>query len=205
MSVVYSVRWLRGVVVRLQGALVRLQHRGRFDNGLRVFGLPVISFARGSTTAFGQGLVLVSDSHFSEPGVSHPVVLRTLTPKAVLAVGNNVGMSGCAVCAAESVTIGNDCLLGADVIVADTDFHPIKPDGRRWRRDGVLTAPIVIGDNVFLGARSIVLKGVTIGDNAVVGAGSVVVNDVPVNAVAAGTPARVVGWVTSEGPEHVEW
>ena len=65
-------------------------------------------------------------------------------------------------------------------------------------QDNVRTAPVAIGDNVFIGARSLVLKGVEIGDNAVVGAGSVVTSDVPVNAVVAGVPARVVDWVNAE-------
>ena len=102
-------------------------------------------------------------------------------------------MSGCTVCAAQRVTIGDDCLLGVDVLIADTDFHRVAPEGRRWRRDGVRTAPVEIGDNVFIGARAMVLKGVTIGEGAVVGAGSVVVDDVPAGAVVAGAPARVLG------------
>jgi acetyltransferase-like isoleucine patch superfamily enzyme len=117
-------------------------------------------------------------------------------------VGENVGMSGCTICAAERVSIGNDCLLGADVLIADTDFHPIDPDGRRWRKDGVRTAPVDIGDNVFIGARTMVLKGVRIGDNAVIGAGSVVTTDVPADAVAAGSPARVIGRATAGQPHH---
>lgn len=105
-------------------------------------------------------------------------------------------MSGCTICAAQRVTIGDGCLLGADVFIADTDFHPVEPEDRRRRTDGVRMAPVEIGDNVFIGARAMVLKGVRIGDNAVVGAGSVVTTDVPANAIAAGVPAHVVGWVT---------
>lgn len=131
MSVLYSVRWLRGAVVRLQSVLFRFKHRPWFGPGLRVFGWPIFSFAKGSTALFGRNLMLVSHSRFSEPGVSHPVVLRTLTPEALLTVGDNVGMSGCTICAAQRVTIGNECLLGADVFIADTDFHPIGPEGRR--------------------------------------------------------------------------
>jgi acetyltransferase-like isoleucine patch superfamily enzyme len=156
--------------------------------------MPIISFAPGSKVTFGRSLMLISDSHFSEPGVSHPVVLRTLTPVAFLSVGDQVGMSGSSVCAAESVKIGNDCLLGADVLITDTDFHSTTAKGPRLHQKNAKTAPVVVGDNVFIGARSIVLKGVTIGDHAVIGAGSVVTEDVPERAVVAGVPARVVGW-----------
>lgn len=57
-------------------------------------------------------------------------------------------------------------------------------------------APIVIGNDVFIGARSIILKGVTIGDAAIIGAGSVVTKDVPAGAIAAGNPAKIVRTVT---------
>ena len=183
---------LSAVKARCQTALFRLCYPHEFAEGVTVFGWPIVSFAPGSRVRVGRDAVLISDCRFSEPGVSHPVVLRTLSPGAVLVIGDNTGMSGCTICASESVTVGSRCLLGADVFIADTDFHPVAPDGRRWRRDGVATAPISIGDNVFLGARAMILKGVSIGDDAVVGAGSVVVDDVPAGAVVAGVPARVV-------------
>jgi acetyltransferase-like isoleucine patch superfamily enzyme len=190
----YAIPKVRGAIVRVQSALVKAIYGRHFGPGLLVYGLPIITLARGSRASFGASLVLVSDSHFSEPGVSHPVILRTLTATATLSVGDSVGMSGCTVCAAQLVSIGDECLLGADVLITDTDFHPVEPDGRRWRRDGVKSAPVAIGNNVFIGARSMILKGVTIGDNAIVGAGSVVVDDVPNGAIVAGVPASIVGW-----------
>lgn len=196
MTILYSIPNLRGAVVRLQSRVFFLLHRAQFAAGLSIFGWPVVSFTSGSHVSFGSNLTLISDSHFSEPGVNHPCVLRTLQAGANLRVGDNVGMSGCTICAAESVIIGDNCLIGANAFIADTDFHPVHAAGRSWRRDGVGTAPVAIGKNVFLGANALVLKGVTIGDNAVVGAGSVVTADVPANTVVAGSPARVVGAVS---------
>jgi tetrahydrodipicolinate N-succinyltransferase len=82
------------------------------------------------------------------------------------------------------VTLGRGCLLAWDVQVVDSDSHRV--DGRPH------TAPVTIGDDVWIGARATVLKGVTVGDGAVVAAGSVVVADVPAHALVAGNPARVV-------------
>ena len=65
------------------------------------------------------------------------------------------------------------------------------PD-RPMRAQGYTTAPIIIGDDVWLGAKSVVLKGVSIGHGAVVGAGSVVTRSLPSGAIAVGAPARVV-------------
>jgi len=85
-------------------------------------------------------------------------------------------------------------LFGADVLVADTDFHPIE---ELHRVDlpiptGNPSHAVVIEDDVFLGARCMVLKGVRIGAGTVVGAGSVVSHDLPPRVVAAGNPARVI-------------
>lgn len=85
----------------------------------------------------------------------------------------------------ERVTIGAACKIAYDVIIMDTDEHRV-PGG------GPMTAPVTIGDGVWLGARVIVLKGVTIGDGAIIGAGSIVTKDVPARAIAVGQPAKVL-------------
>jgi acetyltransferase-like isoleucine patch superfamily enzyme len=87
--------------------------------------------------------------------------------------------------AAESVTIGRDCKIARDVMIMDTDQHPIPGAA-------LVVRPVTIEDRVWIGARAIVLKGVTIGHDAIVAAGSVVTRDVPPRALAAGVPARVV-------------
>jgi acetyltransferase-like isoleucine patch superfamily enzyme len=151
----------------------------------------------GSSVTLGQRVTLISWSRYTALGVCHPVVLRTMTSSASIVIGDDVGISGATICSAMSVTIGSRSMLGADVIVCDTDFHPVLPEGRRHaktptpRNDDA----VKIGTDVFVGARSIVLKGATIGDGSVIGAGSVVTGDVPARSVAAGVPARVIGSV----------
>jgi maltose O-acetyltransferase len=87
------------------------------------------------------------------------------------------------------VTIGDDVQIGPNVQLL-TPTHPVEPGPRREKWEG--SAPITIGDNVWLGGGVIVCPGVTIGDNTVVGAGSVVVGDLPADVVAVGNPARVI-------------
>ncbi len=196
MTLLFSGRWSRRIVVGLQTMAFRATCRNAaFGPGLRVRGWPIARFVDGSSASFGRNLHLVSHSVFSAPGVNHPCVLRTLMPQARITVGNDVGMSGCTICAAESVIIGGSCLLGANVLVTDTDFHPVAPQGRRYSREDVQTAPVEIGDNVFIGANAMILKGSRIGDNAVIGAGSVVTGEIPANTIAVGVPARVAGSV----------
>lgn len=173
----------------------RLRRLGvELDRDVQLLGMPIVNLASSSIITLGCGSVLCSCSEFTALGVSRPVILRTLRPGARLQIGCNVGMSGTTVCAAKLVTIGDECLIGADVLICDTDFHPLAPSGRRYnnRVEDICVNPVSIGRNVFIGARSIVLKGVKIGDNSVIGAGSVVTRDVPANVIAAGNPARIL-------------
>ncbi|HEY8173542.1 MAG TPA: DapH/DapD/GlmU-related protein [Dehalococcoidia bacterium] len=94
---------------------------------------------------------------------------------------------GTSISAHESVSIGRDCLIGNYVLIMDSDYH----DLRDRSKPGIAKA-IVIEDNVWIGARAIVLKGVHIGEGAVVAAGAIVVNDVPARTVVANEPAKVV-------------
>uniref|UniRef100_A0A7S1T6H0 Maltose/galactoside acetyltransferase domain-containing protein n=1 Tax=Compsopogon caeruleus TaxID=31354 RepID=A0A7S1T6H0_9RHOD len=90
------------------------------------------------------------------------------------------------------VTIGDHVLFGPGVHVYAAT-HPVEPPlRRRGYHDRELACPVSIGNNVWLGGRSVILPGVTIGDYAVIGAGAVVTRDVPAYAVVAGNPAKVI-------------
>ena len=87
---------------------------------------------------------------------------------------------GCVLIAHERIEIGRGCLFGPNVHVYDFD-HGMSQNGVMYRDQPTTTAPVHIGDNVWLGANVVVLKGVAIGDNAVIAANSVVSKDVPAN------------------------
>ena len=78
------------------------------------------------------------------------------------------------------------------MLITDTDAHPLDYLARRTSNDGTKAAPIVIEDDVWVGAHSIILKGVTIGARSIIGAGSVVTKSIPTDCVAAGNPCRVI-------------
>jgi acetyltransferase-like isoleucine patch superfamily enzyme len=161
------------------------------------YGYPIISLKPSSKVSIGKGVVLCSDSRFTALGVSKPVIIRTLRPNASITIGSNSGLSGVAICAAESVEIGSECLLGADVQIFDTDFHKIGPENRRYDSlpENIPSAPVVIEDNVFLGVGCKVMKGVRIGRNSIIGAGAIVTKDIPADSIAVGNPAKVIGRV----------
>ena len=97
----------------------------------------------------------------------------------------------CTLAAQESVVIGADTLIAEMVSIRDHD-HCFARTDIPIREQGVNTAPVVIGQNVWIGAKVTVVKGVHIGDNAIIGANAVVTRDIPAGAIAVGVPARVV-------------
>ena len=125
----------------------------------------------------------------SGSNVDHAVLL--VARGGVLSLGKNafVGM-GSVISACDSVTVGADVLIAEHVTIRDQDheFEGNIPT----RLAGTRSAPIRIGNNVWIGAKATITRGVTIGDNAVIGANAVVTRDVPQNAVVGGVPARVL-------------
>ncbi|WP_410000407.1 acyltransferase [Gemmata sp. SH-PL17] len=145
-----------------------LTGKGRIHlgDGVRLSGKP--SFAFGRAGAEGAPELVIGDDTF----IGH----------------------GCSFSVGRSVRIGRHCLLASGVTVLDMDGHPV--DANR-RRAGDPTppesiAPVIIGDDVWIGRGAVILKGVSIGHRAIVAAHSVVTKNVPADAIVAGNPARVV-------------
>ena len=117
---------------------------------------------------------------------------------AKLNIGNDVGISSACIWCDESITIGSHVRIGGDCIILDTDCHSLNYTDRRQiesDRKGTRTKPVRIGDDVLIGARTMILKGVTIGDRSVVGAGSIVTQDIPCDCIAAGNPCKVIRFI----------
>jgi acetyltransferase-like isoleucine patch superfamily enzyme len=107
-------------------------------------------------------------------------------PGARILIGNGTYLNrGTEIVASMEIRIGRDCKVARDVIIMDTDQHALP-------NQDLVARPISIEDRVWIGARAIILKGVTIGHDAVIGAGSVVTRDVPAGAVVGGVPARIL-------------
>lgn len=159
----------------------------------RFRGLPLISIrGRGSVLKIGHSFTACSHPKWNSLGVFQRVIIKTVSHGAQIIIGNHVGVSGCTISATTSILIGNHVLLGSGCLITDSDAHPVDPDERRLGGGGV-SKPIVIEDDVFIGARAIVLKGVTIGKGSVIGAGTVVSKSISPYSIAVGNPAKVVG------------
>lgn len=148
-------------------------------------GLPYVYIAPNSELQIGNGCRFMSKTIGNFIGINHRCILSSSNPGSRLSIGDNCGFSGTSIWCFDSITIGNNVRVGANVVIMDGDAHQDDPRAGQ-------NAPIVIEDNVWIGAGVMVLKGVTIGRNSLIGAGSVVVKDIPANCVAAGNPCRVI-------------
>jgi acetyltransferase-like isoleucine patch superfamily enzyme len=137
----------------------------------------------------GSGRVTIGDNVFAD-GTMHTVTPWTTHIDAEIIIGNNVFLNGTRFGCRRRITIGNNCIL-ADCRILDTDYHSIIPTLRN-HPEAVRSAPIQIGNNVWIAMGCVILRGVTIGDNSTISAVSVVYNDVPEYTVYGGNPATFI-------------
>ena len=108
----------------------------------------------------------------------------------------------CTISAYQRVSIGRQCVIADRAMFIDFDHNVADPE-RPIRKQGIYKRDVVVGSNVWIGYGAQILRGVTVGDNAIIGASSVVTRDIPANAVAAGSPARVIRM--RPAPERLSW
>ncbi|WP_275978146.1 acyltransferase [Dyadobacter chenhuakuii] len=185
LQLLYCWRYPRDIVY----SLLKI---GYWSSTWRLYGTPVIFVHPKAKLKIGKNWISCSDPKYNSLGVNQKVTIKAIKPLAYISIGDDVGMSGVSISCFEQVTIGSRTLLGSGCVITDNDAHSIHPDFRTDPRY-VPSKPVYIGENVFIGARAIILKGVTIGEGAVVGAGAVVVRDVPAMAIVGGNPAKVIG------------
>lgn len=202
----YIIRKRLALVWRWSTLIVRLNAPPMIliGEGTRFAGLPILEPSSAGSICIGRRVSVVSRSEATALGVSRPVILRTLTPYARIEIGDDTGLSGTVVCSAASITIGKRCLIGADVTIFDTDFHAHDPEGRRYAQPNwpQISAPIVIGDDVFIGTGALIQKGVTIGSGSIIAARSVVVADVPPRSIVGGHPAKFLRHISPQAGSH---
>ncbi|APW47780.1 acyltransferase [Rhodoferax antarcticus] len=115
---------------------------------------------------------------------------RDIESEVVIEDGVWISNNACIIAERTRVKIGKNTIIGTDFTVYDSDFHETHPTKRFSGQHQ--TSAVEIGENVFIGSRVTVLKGVKIGDNCVIASGAVVTQTMPCNCVIAGVPARVI-------------
>lgn len=133
-----------------------------------------------------------SDFYSNLLGMHQPCIL-VARDGGVLTIGAGTCMSGTTIYAAERISLGSHVLIGVNTKIVDNDFHPLHADKRfPMKREDIARRPVEIGDDCFIGADCIILKGTRLGKNCVVGAGSVVSGTFPDNVIIAGNPAKII-------------
>jgi acetyltransferase-like isoleucine patch superfamily enzyme len=146
----------------------------------------------------GKGRIVLGDG-VRLSGKSGFMFLNRWIDRPELSIGSHTFLgSGCIISVGSSVRIGEYCLLAGGVHVSDYDGHPTDARLRRTSpAPPESIKPVVIGDDVWIGASAKILKGVTIGDRSIVAAGAIVTKSVPPDVIVAGNPARVVKHLVS--------
>lgn len=155
---------------------------GRIDKSTKVY--------FGGGIFFGKNFI-VNGEGIDNVKRSQIIVL----PGAKLEIGDYVGMSQVSITCNEHIVIGSHVQIGAGTMIFDTNFHNTNWEVRRNPIEDIQTAktaPVFIGDDCFIGTRSIICKGVTIGPRSIIAAGSVVVKDIPSGCIAGGNPCKVI-------------
>ena len=140
----------------------------------------------------GKDCLLNSSVHADPIGGDSHIILRA-DDNAEIYIGNKCGISNCAIVAQKSVKVEDRVYIGGGCKIYDTDFHDLDMENRvAENTENVRVKPIIIHQGAFIGAHTIILKGVEIGDNSIIGAGSVVTKSIPANEVWAGNPAKKI-------------
>ena len=156
----------------------------------------------------GKGKIIIGDNLIFTSGDDLNPLCRNIrgmfftSTNGEILIGNNVGISSASLWAQTQIKIGNNVNIGADCLIIDTDAHPHNYMERRMDflthvssqeyMKMIPSAPIVLEDDVWVGARCQILKGVHIGARTIIAAGSVVTKNIPADCVAGGNPAKVI-------------
>lgn len=165
----------------------------KYWKSVRFNGFTIIYAFKGSKIDFkGKGIVINSDPYSNLMGLYQRTIIVARHGGKIRICGGT-GISGSTIYAMTSIHIGSHCMIGGNCKIIDNDFHSLNAADRKLQPSNTIgKKAISIGDNCFIGANSIILKGTKLGNNCVVGAGSVVSGVFPDNVVIAGNPCKVI-------------
>jgi galactoside O-acetyltransferase len=125
--------------------------------------------------------------------------LEARAKNSIISFGDNTSINNnlIIICAATSVSIGNNVFIGHDVEILDSDLHSLDPILRN-KSGEFLSTPVNVGNNVFIGNNVKILKGVEIGDNSTVAHSSIVTKSFPENVIIGGNPAKIISYINKQ-------
>lgn len=178
---------IQSIYYRLMNKIVLSRHQIKHGKNLMINGFA--RFCGNYNVTFGDDCRINSGREFNVIGGDTQCSF-VCQKSGQIEIGNRVGISNSTIVSFSKVTIEDCVLIGGGCKIYDSDFHSIDFEHRMQRPDThIKTKSILIKEGAFIGAQSIILKGVTIGKHSVVGAGSVVTKDIPDGEIWGGNPA----------------
>ena len=174
----------------------------KFGRNLKVFNKIHLDISPSATIKIGNDFTFTSGDFYNPLCRNICGCIHAIEKKSTIIIGNNVGISSACLRAKEKIVIGNNVKIGGDCILLDTDAHNLNyqirrsheknSEGKTIESATAKSAPIIIEDDVLIGTRCIILKGVTIGARSIIGSGSIVTKSIPSDCIAAGNPCKVI-------------
>lgn len=188
------LKQLANIIINLLTAVINYvnlkKHKVKFHKNIQINGL--IYVIGTGKISLGNNLRINSSLRSNPIGGDSKTILRTIEDGEII-IGDNSGISNSTIVSAKRITIGNNVLIGGSCFIYDTDFHSLDYSDRIKNNDiNFNKKGIYIEDGAFIGAHSIILKGVVIGEKSVVAAGSVVSKNIPPNEVWGGNPIKFI-------------
>lgn len=169
----------------------------KVEKNFHTHGLFMILKKRSANITIGESFTVKSSPFSNLLGLFQRTIIVARN-NANISIGHHVGISGVTIYGSD-IKIGNHVAIGANTKIMDYDFHSLDYMERRTDdQTHVVTKPVIIEDDVFIGCNCIITKGSVIGARSVVGAGSVVAGKFPPDAIIAGNPARIIRKIDSK-------
>ena len=162
----------------------------KLNAGFRINKWPLIKVHKKALLVISDGVLFNSSNYSYHINMHSKVKIMCDVEGAQINIGKNTRIHGSCIHAFKRIDIGRDCLIAANCQIFDSNGHNSLPDKRKTNNG--TAKEIKIGDNVWIGANSIILPGVSIGSNSIIAAGSVVNKSVPSEHIAGGNPAKLI-------------
>jgi acetyltransferase-like isoleucine patch superfamily enzyme len=202
----WAMGWLSIFLYTLRLKLALCWAGCPYGRGLRADGRVVVRVRHRGSITIGNNVMINSRFLSNLVGMTNPTIFHCIRDGSIR-IGDNSGCSSTVFSSRNSIVVGKHVNIGGNVRIYDHDFHALDYRARREPQQDMThckSSPVVIGDDVFIGANAIILKGVRIGDRTVIGAGSVVtLREIPPDSLVAGNPARVIRNLAGDGKPRV--
>ncbi len=183
---------LHNVIKKIYNLMLIRKYRMVVGKNVIIGGRLFVKGTRGSIS-IGHNTIINSDKYAVPLGYQSQTIFWTMNDGNI-EIGANCGITNSTFCSSSRITLEDYVTIGGGVKFFDTDFHSINFEKRidYENDDDRRTKPIKVKKGAFIGAGSIILKGVVIGEKSIVGAGSVVTQNIPDGEIWAGNPAKFI-------------